>query len=139
MILNGDYHGIYILEEKVDRELLDLKKIKVPHSANGKPDWTQVNFSLPENFSVLYKTDYAAWGGSNPEGVFYDYAPGDIQKNISLIYPKISDASNYPPLKALVDFISNTDNQTFSAQIGHRVNLKKLGKLVAGGPFVPRP
>lgn len=48
-ILNGRYKGVCILEEKVDRKLLDLEKVDVPENAEGIDLWNEVDFDKPEN------------------------------------------------------------------------------------------
>ncbi|MGI9325573.1 MAG: CotH kinase family protein, partial [Pseudomonadales bacterium] len=47
VVLNESYHGVYILSERVDRKLLDLKKIDVPEDADGNDLWDQVDFTDP--------------------------------------------------------------------------------------------
>ncbi|SJM91323.1 CotH kinase family protein [Crenothrix polyspora] len=140
LILNGVYQGIYVLEEKVDRALLDLKKVNVLKAANGQPDWAAVDFSKPENFSVLYKADYEDW--NTPDGslpvdagtdfvgptstLFAAYTPGEIERNFSVVYPKTTGTPQYAPLIDLIDFVVNSDDVSFTQEIGTRIDLKSL-------------
>lgn len=117
LILNGSYHGVYVLAEKVDRKLLDLSKVDVPEDANGNELWDQVDWSLPENGSVLYKAEFA-------EAAFLDaatYRIGYEQK-----YPDSDDVVRWEPLDALADFIINSSDAEFSAQVGDLFDLDSL-------------
>lgn len=120
VILNGAYKGIFILEEKVDRSLLDLKAANTK-SPNGKIDYTK-----PENSSVIYKANYADWKSGKGLGVFFPYAAGDIEKNFSLEYPKRTDALRYEPLKKFIDFVISSTDAVFAEQIGGFIDLKSL-------------
>lgn len=117
VILNGRYHGIYILSEKADRKMLGLRKVDVPSDANGNDLWDQVDFSLPKNGSVLYKGDFA-------EASFLDannYRVGYEQK-----YPKASDIVRWEPLDNLADFITNSSDSDFVSGVNQRFDMDSL-------------
>ncbi len=118
VILNGSYHGIYVLSERVDRKLLGLSKINVPEDANGNKLWDQVDWTLPENGSVLYKAQFM-------EAAFLDaanYRIGYEQK-----YPDPEDeAVRWEPLDALADLIINSSDAEFIAQAGNVFDIDSL-------------
>jgi len=116
VIQNGQYQGLYLIQEKLDRKQLDLKKITVPEDANGDDDWTQVDFNNPENGSVLYKgsTNTATFTRSDLADVMFDYE----QK-----YPKEKDIVRYEPLQSLIAFVVDSTDQEFIDGIGDRVDI----------------
>ncbi len=116
VIQDNQYQGIYVLEEKVDRKLLDLTKIDVPKNEVGDELWDEVDFSNPANGSVLYKADIDAT---------MEY-PDDVANNFDQKYPKKSDIEHYGPLEELVDFVANGSNAEFIADIGNRVDIDNV-------------
>ena len=119
VIQNGQYQGIYLIEERIDRKQLDLKKITVPVDGNGNDDWSQVDFNNPENGSVLYKgaSNTATFSRPDLTDVMFDYE----QK-----YPKEKDIVRYEPLQSLIDFIVNSSDQEFIDGIGDRVDIDSV-------------
>lgn len=117
VIQNETYQGVYVLEEKPDRKLYDLKKITVPVDAAGVEQWSQVDFSNPDNGSVLYKADYG-------DSVFYDAST--VTTNFAQDYPKSTDISRYQPLIDLTNFIANSTDQAFIADIGNRMDIDSI-------------
>ena len=118
VILNGSYHGLYVLSERVDRKLLGLNKVSVPKDASGNKDWSLVDFSDPANGSVLYKASYE-------EAAFGDlatYAIGYEQK-----YPKPdTEAARPEPLQQLATLIINGTDADFTTQIGNLMDMDSL-------------
>jgi hypothetical protein len=96
VIANKAYAGIYLLEEKVDRTLLDL---------NLKT-------------SVQYKADYSV--DKNAPGGSVFFTSTGLKLNFSQQYPKVV---NYTPLQKLVDFVATSTNQAFVSGIKSRVDL----------------
>jgi hypothetical protein len=117
VIQNELYQGVYILEEKPDRKLYDLKKITVPTDANGVAQWSQVDFSNPENGSVLYKAD-------NGDNVFYDAAT--VPDNFEQAYPKPTDVVRWEPLIEFTHFVATASDQAFIAGIGDRIDIDSV-------------
>jgi hypothetical protein len=107
VILNERYHGAYILEEKVDRKLLDMDKVDVPEDAEGNELWDQVDFSNPDNGTVLYKAD------SNDADLYF---PASIAGDFEQKYPKDKDIFHYGPLQDLIDFLNDATDEEFIAQ-----------------------
>lgn len=116
VILNEAYHGVYVLEEKIDRKLLGLKKIKPPTDASGNDLWQQVDFSVAKNGSVLYKA-------SSNDADLYDYQPSDLHHDFEQKYPKLTDVAHWQPLEELADFINNASDSDFINDIDNRVNI----------------
>lgn len=115
--LNNEYHGVYVLEEKVDRKLLDLKKIDVPVDENGNELFDQIDFSDPQNGSVIYKAD------SNFATLdFVDTARVDFEQE----YPDIDDVARWEPLEELISFIADSSNANFIANIGNIVDIDSV-------------
>lgn len=117
VILNQTYHGVYVLSEKIDRKLLGLKKIKVPTAADETKLWSQVDFSLPENGTVLYKASSNNANLHNPAGVRIDFE----QK-----YPKLTDIARWEPLEQLADFIAHASDADFRDGIDSRVDIDSV-------------
>ncbi len=112
--LNGNYHGVYVLEEKVDRKLLGLKKISIPKDADGNELFDQIDFSNPENGSVLYKADSNLANLGHLATVRIDFE----QK-----YPKTRDIARWEPLEELISFITTSSDSEFIANIGNLVDI----------------
>jgi hypothetical protein len=117
VIQNETYQGTYILEEKPDRKLYNLKKITVPTDANGVAQWSQVDFSNPENGSVLYKAD-------NGDNVFYDAAT--VPENFEQAYPKPTDVVRWEPLIEFAHFVATASDAEFIAGIGNRIDIDSV-------------
>lgn len=119
VILNGAYHGVFVLGEKVDRKLLDLKKIKPPTDANGDKLWKQVDFSLPENNSLLYKA-----GGDNNNATLYN--AGSVKQDFEQKYPKLKKVAHWQPLEELINFIVTASDQDFISGINNRIDIDSV-------------
>ncbi len=117
VILNERYHGTYILEEKIDRKFLDLEKADVPEDADGNELWDQVDFSDPANGSSLYKAD------TNSADLYF---PADIEKDFEAKYPKSDDIVHYVPLQELIDFLNESSDAEFIAQVDDIVDISSV-------------
>lgn len=117
ILLNGSYHGIYVVSERVDRKLLGLSKIDVPEDEAGNELWSQVDLNNPDNGTLLFKAQ------DNNAG-FYDVEP--VENSFELKYPDPEDLPRFEPLADLVDFVNYSDDATFAAEIGNRVDLESL-------------
>ena len=114
VILNGSYHGVYILSERVDRKLLKVQKITVPEDFFGNELWNQVDFSNPENGSVLFKAD------SN-DANFYN--PDTLRADFEQEYPDADDIVYYAPLEELMQFVNTASDAEFIAGIENLIEL----------------
>ncbi len=117
VILNHGYNGLYVLEEQVDRKLLGLKKITVPTDENGNERWDLVDFSNPDNGSVLYKANFE-------QASLYD--PNTVIQGFEQKYPKAADIVHWEPLQQLTSFIANSSDAEFVAGIGDRVDIDSV-------------
>jgi hypothetical protein len=118
VILGTSYAGVYLLEEKIDRSLLDLKKITVP-KVNGKEDWKKVDFKLSANSSVLYKSAFG-------DRVFFNTPPTLLKTNFSQEYPKLTNVARWEPLKGFIDFVAKSDDDTFIENIEKRIDFDSV-------------
>lgn len=113
LFLNGKYHGLYCMSDKVNRKLLGLKK------ANDK-DKANVTIN-----GVMYKCD--TWG-SSAELWGYDEQEmtGEMWNSWSLEYPDDYPCEEaYMPLKEFIDFCGSTD-EDFSAGINKELYLQSF-------------
>ncbi len=117
VILNERYHGVYILSERVDRKLLSVQKISVPEDAFGNELWDQVDFSDPENGSVIYKAD--ANGAT-----LYDL--DTVRRVFEQEYPDADDIVYYAPLEALIQFLNTASDAEFIATIGDLIDIDSV-------------
>ena len=117
VFLNGQYDGVYVLSEKVDRKLLGLKKITVPTDANGDDLFDQIDFSDPDNGSVLYKasTNFATLD-------FLATAREDFEQK----YPKLDDVARWEPLEDLITFIGTSSDADFINGIGNIIDIDSV-------------
>jgi spore coat protein CotH len=131
VILNGEYNGLYMLEEAVDRKLLELSSIDVKENDCNKY-WDEVDWDDPKNGSVLYK-------GVNHDANFlatcaYDYygycEAGEekryLWQGFEQKYPKLSEYDRRDPLVELVDFIIHSSNIEFIQKIGSKIDIDNL-------------
>jgi len=120
IMLNGQYNGIYVLEEPVDRKLLDLTPIDVKKYGCNK-EWSDVDWDDPINGSVIYK------GVNHDANFFATSATGEQKKYLwqgfEQKYPKLSEFDRREPLVALVDFIINSSDMEFIQQIGGKIDI----------------
>ncbi len=117
VILNERYHGVFILSERVDRKLLGVKKIAVPEDALGNELWDQVDFSNPENGSVMYKAD--ANGAT-----LYDL--DTVRRVFEQEYPDADDIVYYAPLEALIQFLNTASDAEFIDTVGDLVDIDSV-------------
>jgi hypothetical protein len=117
VILNESYHGAYILEEKLDRKLLGLDKVDVPEDALGNELWDQVDFSNPDNGSVLYKAD------TNNASLYF---PLDVSSDFEQKYPDIDDIAHWGPLEELADFVANSSDAEFISRVDSIVDIDSV-------------
>ena len=88
VFVNGNYKGLYLLCERLDRKLMNLE---------------QENFDNPEENDIIFKT-------TNWDGDFYTI-PNSIDSPWEQIYPNIIDFSYIP--KNLTEFIHNATEKDF--------------------------
>ncbi|MGI9284397.1 MAG: CotH kinase family protein [Pseudomonadales bacterium] len=117
VILNERYHGVYILSERVDRKLLDVQKIDVPEDAQGNELWDQVDFSDPENGSVIYKADANGATLFNLDTVRIDFEQE---------YPDADDIVYYAPLEELIQYLNSASDAEFIATVGNLVDIDSV-------------
>lgn len=105
LYLNGSYHGIYCLTEKIDRKQLKLKKYK------------------DEVRGLLYKGD--TWEGTN----FYAYADYDNSQPTWMgwesQYPDVEDdgTTDWQPLHDAIKFALEASGAEFAAQAAQLYDL----------------
>lgn len=116
MILNGNYHGLYCMTEKLDRKQLKLKKIK---QEDGEPDVVR---------GVLYKSDQWSYevlmGHESDSRVFPQYAPTYYNNNsmtwstYEMDYPDLEDGESidWAPLYNAVNFVATSSDSEFASQ-----------------------
>lgn len=117
VILNGSYHGLYCMTEKVDRKQLRLKKYKT--------DKTTGNTTLA---GLLYKADhwsYETFMGHQPGSSDYPGTPPamydngkDTWKNFEMAYPEVADGEviDWAPLYEAVTAVASNDTAAFRQQ-----------------------
>jgi spore coat protein CotH len=95
VFINGEYQGLYLLSERIDRKMMDLE--------------IQENLGTPEDNDMIFKaTDW--------DGDFYTY-PDSLNPPWEQIYPNSVDCSNI--LKTITEFIQNSsENEFFNEQNG---------------------
>lgn len=102
LFINGDYHGLYCMSDKIDRKLLGLKKAKVDGNS------VQVR-------GILYKG--VSWG-SGCNLLSYDEADvnADTWNAWELQYPDdYPSIDTWQPLMDLIDFCSKATYATFKS------------------------
>lgn len=105
--LNGEYQGIYLLSEQIDRNLLRLKR----NEGN-------------EMRGELYK------GYANEDAVFFN-DPGIMPNNNSLQwsgyeYRYPTDFVDWSNAYDLIDFVANSSDEEFEAQVANRFDIENL-------------
>ncbi len=116
VILNRNYHGLYVIHERIDRKLLDLEKVTVPEDETGDR-WDLVDFSNPENGSVLFKAQAISASF---------YRPEQIREDFEQKYPDLEDADRFDQLEALFDLVHNTTSNEFVAQVGDVIDMPSI-------------
>ena len=102
VFVNGEYHGLYCLTDKIERKLLGLKKPKEQSDGN-------INIR-----GILYKCNH--WGDA---AFLTDYRE-EIMDNVEWNNWELQEPEDYPsaetwtPLKELIDFCKNSNNSFFA-------------------------
>gem|GEM_PF-1637386 len=109
VILNERYHGLFILEEKVDRKLLDMEKVDVAEDPQGNELWHEVDFDKAENGTVLYKA-------SSNNATLY-YITDNVKNDFEQKYPKEDDIEHYGPLLDLITFLNDSSDEQFIERV----------------------
>jgi spore coat protein CotH len=89
VFINGEYQGLYLLSERIDRKMMDLE--------------IQENLGAPEDNDMIFKA-------TNWDGDFNTY-PDNFNTPWEQIYPNSVDCSNI--LKNLTGFIQNSSEPEF--------------------------
>lgn len=102
LFINGDYHGLYCMTDKIDRKLLGLKKVKLDKTGEVTPR------------GLLYKG--ISWGSGYHLRYYNEADMSTVTWNAwELQYPDdYPSAKTWQPLVDLMDFCSdNTPDATF--------------------------
>lgn len=119
VFLNGTYHGLYCLSEKIDRKQLRLKKY-VPSS--GAPDMLHGVLYKP----VSYCSETMMRIGVTPAAYDND-ALGGIWTGFEVKYPDWeSERIDWGPLWNAINFAANSTDEDFAAGIGTYFDLPQL-------------
>lgn len=118
LFINGQYHGLYCLTDKVNRKLLGLKKTKV----NEQGDSTVRG--------VLYKG--YAWSSAT---MLKGYEPTDSWQALwngwELAYPEeLPGETTYGPLMRFIDYCSTTTDQQLVNGIAQQLYVDNLRDYV---------
>ncbi|MDF1695182.1 MAG: CotH kinase family protein [Saprospiraceae bacterium] len=105
--INGDYQGIYLLSEQVDRSQLKLKK-----NTN-----TEIKGELYKSFD-------------NQDAVFFNH-PGFLPSNNSLTwsgyeYRYPNDIIDWTNVEELIDFVANSSENEFVEEVSNRFDVDNL-------------
>lgn len=114
VFINGDYHGLYCLTDKVNRKLLGLKKAK-----NGDDGNPTIN-------GVMYKAD-----GTGPQTRLsgYETEPmdGESWNEWTLEYPDDYPCeASYTPLKEFIEFCNTAYDKDFEAGLADNIYEQNL-------------
>lgn len=102
MFLNGKYNGVYLLTEQIDRKLLKLK-----HYENNTIQ------------GELYKA--ISWGGAPTFDALLPFDNNDRLWNAySYKYPKVSEITDWQYIYDFIDFVMNSDDQSFTDEVWSR-------------------
>jgi len=105
--LNGDYRGVYMISEQVDRKQLKLKKYKnetIRGELYKAESWITGNVIF--NGLPNYVNDSETWGGYEVK------------------LPDPDDTIDWENLYSLKDFVMNSDLQTFRNEIADKVKIE---------------
>ncbi|HBN47217.1 MAG TPA: hypothetical protein DD401_06410 [Prevotella sp.] len=118
LFVNGHYHGLYCLTDKVNRKLLGLKKAKV--SAQGD---TIVR-------GVLYKGN--VWSSATMLNGYETVDMGQTEWNgWELAYPdELPGPTSYGPLMRFIDYCSKTTDQQLVSGVSQRFYMENLRDYV---------
>ncbi|MEM9545797.1 MAG: CotH kinase family protein [Bacteroidota bacterium] len=104
--LNGEYQGIYMLSEQVDRNLLKLKR------NNGSEIRGELYKGYTWDDAVLFNDPDATPNNNSDTWSGYEYR-----------YPDEIDWSN---AFELIDFVANSSDEAFAAGIGNRFDMENI-------------
>lgn len=105
LFLNGRYHGVYAVTEKMDRKQLRLKKpatAEIEGELYKAYDWGEANqyFSSPN-----YDNGYGTWGG------------------YEIKYPNELSMINWEKIHEFTEFVVNSSDAEFEQQIAQRFHI----------------
>ena len=114
LFINGKYHGLYCLTDKVNRKLLGVKKAKTDDYGN------------PTINGVMYKC--AEWGdASYLKGYYQQSMNGESWNNWELDYPDDYPCETaYTPLKNFIDYCTKTSDADFEAGLDENVYMQNM-------------
>ena len=102
LFLNGSYQGLYHLSEQLDRKQLQLKDFE------------------GEMRGELFKAGY--WDDVSTFDALYDYDNNErVWGGYEFKYPKASETTDWGPLYDWKDFILNSSDSVFTAEVWQRV------------------
>lgn len=114
VILNGQYHGIYVLSDKIDRKQVQVKKSK-DGVARGllykAPGWGKTELGN----NTKFETDPAAYTDTDLLWLGWEKK-----------YPDESPEATWEPLYNLRNFIVNSTDGEFRDQVGGKVSLDNM-------------
>lgn len=114
LFINGKYHGLYCLTDKVNRKLLGVKKAKTDASGNAT-----IN-------GVMYKCaewcDAAYFKGYNEQSM-----NGESWNSWELDYPDDYPCETaYMPIKNFIDFCTNTSDEDFKNGLDENLYMQNM-------------
>lgn len=114
LFINGEYHGLYCMSDKVNRKLLGIKKADDTDKDNVK-----IN-------GVMYKCE--SWGdAANLNGYNEESMDKEIWNNWSLDYPDdYPCADSYMPLKEFIDYCTSSSDKEFTKGIDKQFYLQNF-------------
>ena len=114
VFINGDYHGLYCLTDKVNRKLLALTKAKKDDSGN------------PIIKGVLYKCDERS-DAALLKGYEEADTNGETWNGWTLEYPDDYPCeASYAPLRDFISFCTNSSNDDFEANIANNIQMQNF-------------
>lgn len=109
VILNNEYRGIYSLTEAMDRKEMKLKKYDEKNQEFHGQLWKVSSWEKAQFWSIDkdYDNTQETWHG------------------IETKYPDMDDVNptDYSTLYNAIDFVANSDEQTFKTQVAHYFDL----------------
>lgn len=114
LFINGKYHGLYCLTDKVNRKLLGVKKAKTDDYGN------------PTINGVMYKC--AEWGdAAHLSGYSQQSMNGESWNNWELDYPDDYPCETaYTPLKNFIDYCTKTSDADFEAGLDENLYMQNM-------------
>ena len=114
LFINGEYHGLYCMSDKVNRKLLGIKKTD---------DKDKDNIKIK---GVMYKCE--SWGdAAHLNGYNEESMDGEMWNNWSLDYPDdYPCAESYMPLKEFIDYCASSSDDDFTEGINKQFYLQNF-------------